>query len=156
MGRWHRHPKRLNLRWLLRDSGCEFVFDASHTSADEFLDLQASFGSVYGPDRLLRDLVGKPSAAQILIVAADENGMSSPSARIHDGWRGVVVLPGNPERRKEALTQFFMQQLRYRISHPYWGSRNKRTIPPFLLDLTKFPATITPAEMVAQQHQNEK
>lgn len=156
MGRWYRHPKRLNLRWLLRDSGCEFVFDASHTSADEFLDLQASFGSVYGPDRFLRDLVGKPSAKRLLIVAADGNGMSSPSARLHDGWRGVVVLPGNPERRREALTQFFMQQLRYRISHPYCASQYRGTIPPFLLDLTKVPATITPAELAAQQFQNEK
>ena len=155
MGSWYRRPKRLNLRWLLRDSGCEFVFDASQTSADEFLELQTSFASVYGPNRLLRDLNCAPSANRILIVAANESGLA-PSARLHDGWRGVVVLPGDALERRKALTLFFMQQLRYRISHPYRASPYREKIPPFLLDLTKAPATITPAELVAQQHENGK
>ena len=155
MGQWYRRPKRLNLKSLLRDSGCEFVFDASQTSADELLELQASFASVYGSHRLFRDLNSTPSAKRILIIAEDENGLA-PSTRLHDGWRGVVVLPGDARQRREALTLFFMQQLRYRISHPYWASQYRGEIPPFLHDLTKAPATITPAELVAQQHENEK
>lgn len=127
MGRWYRRRKRLNLECLLRDSGCEFVFDASQTSADELLELQARFASVYDPSRLLRD-----------------------------GWRGIVVLPGDARQRREALTLFFMQQLRYRISHPNWASQYRGDIPPFLLDLTKTPATITPAELGAQQQKIEK
>jgi hypothetical protein len=50
MGRWHRHPKRLNLKYLLRDSACEFIFDASQTSADEFLELQRSLSPIYAPN----------------------------------------------------------------------------------------------------------
>lgn len=155
MGQWYRRPKRLNLKSLLRDSGCEFVFDASQTSADELLELQASFASVYGSHRLLRDLNSTPSAKRILIISEDDNGLA-PSTRLHDGWRGVMVLPGDTRQRREALSQFFMQQLRYRISHPYCVSQYREEIPPFLLDLTKAPATITPAEFVAQQHENEK
>jgi len=153
MGRWYRRPKRLDLRWLLRDSDCEFVFDASQTSADEFLELQASFASVYGPHRLLRELTGAPSEKRILIIAEDGSDLTLAS-RIRDGWQGVVLLPGEARQRREALTQFFMQQLRYRISHTYWASESRGEIPLFLLDLTKTPATITLAELVAQQ--NEK
>lgn len=155
MGRWYRRRKRLNLECLLRDSGCEFVFDASQASADELLELQARFASVYDPSRLLRDLNGTPGAKRILIVAEDESGLA-PSARLRDGWRGIVVLPGDARQRREALTLFFMQQLRYRISHPNWASQYRGDIPPFLLDLTKTPATITPAELGAQQQKIEK
>ncbi|MHB1021858.1 MAG: hypothetical protein ACYC0Z_05570 [Acidobacteriaceae bacterium] len=155
MGHWYRRPKSLNLKCLLRDSGCEFVFDASQTSADELLELQASFARVYGSQRLLRNLSSTPSAKRILIIAEDENGLA-PSTRLHEGWRGVVVLPGDARQRREALTLFFMQQLRYKISHPYWASQYRGEIPPFLLDLTKAPATITPAELFVQHRENEK
>lgn len=155
MSRWYRHPKRLNLRWLLRDSGCEFVFDASQTSADELLELQVRFASVYGPHRLLRDADSLPSANRILMIAEDENGLA-PSARVSDGWRGVVVLPEGAQRRRDALTLFFMEQLRYRISHPHWASQYRGEIPPFILDLTKAPATITPTQLVVQEHENER
>ena len=153
-GRWYRSPKRLNLKSLLRDSGCEFVFDASQTSADEFLELQERFASFYGPHRLLRDLNCTPSAKRILILAENKDGLA-PSLRLHDGWRGVVVLPGDARQRREALT-LFLQQLQYRISHPYWAWQYRGEIPPFLLDLTKAPATIMPAELVVKQHDNEK
>ena len=153
MGRWHRRPKKLNLKWLLRDSGCEFVFDAAQTSADELLELQASFAPVYSPRRLLRDLNGIASTERILIVAEDGNGLA-PAARLRDGWRGVVVLPGEAGQRREALTLFFMRQLRYRISYRCWASQYKGEIPPFLLDLTKAPATITPAEFMVQSNED--
>jgi hypothetical protein len=155
MSRWYRRPKRLNLRWLLRDSGCEFVFDASQTSADELLELQVRFASVYGPHRLLRDANSIPSANRILMIAEDKCGLTS-HARLRDGWRGVVVLPEGAQRRREALTLFFMEQLRYRISHPHWASQYRGEIPPFILDLTKAPATITPARLSAQQHEDER
>ena len=155
MGQWYSRPKRLNLKSLLRDSGCEFIFDASQTSADELLELQASFASVHGSHRLLRDLSSTPSAKRILIVTEDENGLA-PSTRLREGWGGIVVLPGDTRQRREALTLFFMQQLRYRISDPFCASQYRGEIPPFLLDLTKAPATVTPAEPVVQQHENEK
>ena len=155
MSRWYRRPKRLNLRWLLRDSGCEFVFDASQTSADELLELQVRFASAYGPHRLLRDANRLPSANRVLMVAEDENG-AAPRARLSDGWRGVVVLPEGAERRRDALTSFFMEQLRYRISHPYWASQYRGEIPPFILDLTKTPATITPVQLMVRDHENER
>ena len=155
MSRWYRRPKRLNLRWLLRDSGCEFVFDGSQTSADELLELKLRFASAYVPHRLLRDANSLPSANRILMIAEDECGLT-PCARLRDGWRGVVVLPEGAQRRLEALTQFFMEQLRYRISHPHWASQYRGEIPPFILDLTKVPATITPAQIVAQKHENER
>ena len=155
MSRWYRRPKRLDLRWLLRDSGCEFVFDASQTSPDELIELQVRFASAYDPHRLLRDADSIPSADRILMIAEDECGLT-PCARLRDGWRGVVVLPESAQRRREALTLFFMEQLRYRISHPYWASQYRGEIPPFILDLTKAPATITPAQFVAQEHGHEK
>ncbi len=155
MSRWYRRPKRLNLRWLLRDSDCEFVFDASQTSADELLELQVRFASVYGPHRLLRDANSLPSANRILMIAEDENGLA-PSARLSGGWRGVVVLPEGAQRRRDALTLFFMEQLRYRISHPHWASQYRGGIPQFILDLTKAPATITPAQLMVRDHENER
>jgi len=155
MSRWYRRPKRLNLRWLLRDSGCEFVFDASQTSADDFLELQVRFASAYGPHRLLRDANGLPSANRILMIAEDERGLA-PRARLRDGWRGVVVLPEGALRRRDALTLFFMEQLRYRVSHPLLASQYRGEIPPFILDLTKVPATITPTQFVEQEHESER
>ncbi len=155
MGHWYRSPKKLNLKHLLRDSDCEFTFDASQTSADELLELQANFAAVYAPQRLLLGLNSTPSAKRILIVVEDENGLV-PSVRLHDGWQGVVVLPDDAQRRREALKMFFMQQLRYKISHPYWASHYRGKIPPFLIDLTKVPAMITPKELVGQAHDSEK
>ena len=152
MGRWYRHPKKLNLKYLLRDSGCEFIFAASQTSMDELRELQASFSAVFAPERLRRDVDSAPSLKRILIVAEDEEG-PAPSARLHDGWRAVIVIPCDAPRKRQALAVFFTQQLRYRISHRYWGSQYRGKIPPFLLDLTKAPATITPTELLAQQHE---
>jgi hypothetical protein len=154
MGRLHRRPKRLNLRSLLRDSSCEFVFDASQISADEFLEFQARFPPVYGTHRLLRKLSSTPNTNRILIVIEHENCVAL-CARLHEGWRGVVVLPADARQRREALSLFFMQQLRYRISHPHWASRYRGEIPQFLLDLTKTPAAITPAELVVLPPKNE-
>jgi len=60
MGHSYRRPKKLNLKYLLREPESEFIsefiFDASQTSADEFLELQVNFSSVYAPQRLLRGL----------------------------------------------------------------------------------------------------
>ncbi len=155
MGNWYRRPKKLNLKYLLRESECEFIFDASQTSADEFLELQRSLSSIYTPRRLRRDTKTAPSPKRILIVWEDPDH-PVPSARLRDGWRGVVVIPGDVQRRQEALMVFFMRQMRYRISHSYWASQYRGEIPPFLLDLTKAPATITPAELVIEWHKGEK
>jgi hypothetical protein len=89
------------------------------------------------------------------MIAEDERGLA-PRARLRDGWRGVVVLPEGAQRRRDALTLFFMEQLRYRISHPHWASQYRGEIPPFILDLTKAPVTITPAQFVLQEHENER
>jgi hypothetical protein len=153
MGRWHRRPKRLNLRWLLRDSGCEFVFDASQTSADEFLELQVTFALLYESHRLVWEANCTPNVKRVLIVTANESGLA-PRAQFCNGWRGVVLLPGDSRQRRDALTKFFMQQLQYRISHSFCASKYTGEIPPFLLDLTKVPATITAAELVAQPEDN--
>jgi hypothetical protein len=67
MGNWYRRPKRLNLRFLIRDSGCEFVFDALQISSDEFLELQSGFFSKLTPQRLRRGRISEhvPSRSQI-------------------------------------------------------------------------------------------
>jgi hypothetical protein len=119
MGRWYRHPKKLNLKYLLRNSGCEFIFAASQTSMDEPLELQASFSSVFAPERLRRDVDSSPSLKRILIVAEDGEGPAL-SARLHDGWRAVVVIPLDAQRKRQTSAVFFTQQLRYKISHRYW------------------------------------
>jgi hypothetical protein len=155
MGRWYRRAKKLNLKYLLRDSECEFIFDASQTSVDEFLALQRSLSSIYNPQRLLRDSDAAASPKRILIVweGADQPPLSE---RLQDGWRGVVVTPRDAQRRQEALLVFFMRQQRYRISHSCWTSHDRGEIPPFLLDLTKAPATITRPTSVRLRHIDEK
>jgi hypothetical protein len=80
----------------------------------------------------------------------------APSTRLRDGWRGVVLIPSDAERRQKALSVFFVQQLRYRISHSYWASHYRGEIPPFLLDLTKAPVTITPAELLVERYNDQK
>ncbi len=108
MGNWYRRPKKLNLKYLLWESECEFIFDASQTSADEFLELQRSLSSIYTPRRLRRDAKTAASPKRILIVWADADH-PAPSTRLRDGWRGVVVIPGDAQRRQGALMAFFMR-----------------------------------------------
>jgi hypothetical protein len=156
MGRWYRRAKKLNLKYLLRDSECEFIFDASQTSMDEFLALQRSLSSIYNPQRLLRDSDAAASPKRILIIGEDPDH-PAPSARLQDGWGGVVVTPGDALRRQRALLAFFMWQRRYRISHSSsWVSNDQGEIPPFLLDLRGASATITPAEIVGHRQINRK
>lgn len=155
MGHWYRRLKRLNLKYVLQDPACEFIFDASQTSAEELLALRLRVSSIYAPHRLVRDLKILAAPKRILIVWEDADH-PAPSRRLQDGWRGIVLTPANAEQRRRALEMFFMLQLHYRISHPYWASQYGGEIPPFLLDLTKIPATITPAQVVAQQHDIEE
>jgi hypothetical protein len=97
---------------------------------------------------------GAQNTNRILIVTEDRNG-AAPYARLHEGWYGVVVLPADALQRREALTLFFMHQLRYSITPAHWASKYRGEIPQFLLDLTKTPATFTPAEFVALSKEDE-
>jgi hypothetical protein len=142
VGHWHRRPKKLSLKRLFRDAECEFVFDGSQTSVDEFLELRAILSSMGAPQQLLFEMKITAGAKRILIVSEDQIHLE-PSARLGEGWRGVIIVPTDCEKRREVLTIFFMQQLRYRIAQPYDFMQGSKEIPPFFLDLRTTPATLT-------------
>lgn len=150
MGRWHRRPKRLNLKPLVRHSECEFVFDSRGISMEELSGFQSSFAAVVAPQRLYLGTEPLPCHEQILIVA-EGMGNVSPVARLREGWRGVIVVPRPEADRHSALSIFFLKQSRYRIGDRSWVAQYKGRIPPFLLDLTVTPALFLPREPQTQQ-----
>jgi hypothetical protein len=150
MAHWHRRPKKLSLKRLLGDADCEFVFDGSQTSVDEFLELREIFSSSCAPKQLFRELSVTAGAKRILILSEDHIH-PAPSARLNEGWRGVVVVPADIRKRREALTTFFMQQLRYKIAQSDDPMHSGTEIPPFLLDLRKAPATFTADSRISRK-----
>lgn len=149
VGRWYRRPKRLNLRPLVREPSCEFVFDASTVSTEELRELQACFCRVVAPERLSLEAECSPHHEKIFVVAR-ELGNSRPNARLCEGWRGVIIVPTSQDDRKSALSTFFLKQSRYKISDRRWGAQYRGVIPPFLLDLTSRPALFTPSDLLAE------
>lgn len=120
MGCWYRRPKRLNLRPLVRHSDCEFVFDPFGISVEELSGFQSSFACVVAPQRLCLGIGPLPRHEQILIVP-EGIGAVPPSARLNEGWRGIIIVPRPEADRHSALSIFFLKQSLYQ-NH----SRNKR------------------------------
>lgn len=150
MGHWYRRPKRLNLKPIIRHSDCEFVFDRFGVSVEELSRFQSSFACVVAPQRMCLGIEPLPSHEQILIVP-EGIGDIPPAARLHEGWRGVIVVPRLEAARRSALSIFFLEQSRYQLGDHSLVARCEERIPPFLLDLTARPALLMPQEPHAQQ-----
>jgi len=142
MGHWYRHPKRLDLGSFVRCPEYEFVFEDSGISVKELEALQSSLAHVIAAERL-RLRIGFPKTGkQILICGTNKTGIS-PSARLNEGWRGVVVVPNLIEHRRAVLTAFFLDQPRYRLGNHAIDMLQKHCLPAFTLDLTVEPALFT-------------
>ena len=152
MGRWYRRPKRLNLRPLVRHSDCEFVFDPFGISVEELSHFQALFAGAIAPQRMCLGIAPLPRHEQILIIPKGI-GAVPPSARLNEGWRGIIIVPRPQADRHSALSIFFLKQSRYRIRDRTWAAHYRGRIPPFLLDLTVNPALFMPQEP-RSQHEN--
>jgi len=150
MGRWYRRPKRLNLKPLVRHSNCEFVFDPFGISREELSGFQSSFACVVAPQRLFLGAEPIPRHAQVLIVP-EGIGAVPPSARLNEGWRGIIIVPRPEADRYLAQSIFFLKQSRYRIGDRTGTAHCNGRIPPFLLDLTVNPALFVPQELQSQQ-----
>jgi hypothetical protein len=150
MGRWYRRAKRLNLKPLVNQSDCEFVFDAFGISIEELSGFQSSFAGAVAPQRLCLGIEPVARHEQILIVP-EGIGELTPAARLRDGWRGIIIVPRPVADRRSALFIFFLKQSRYRIGNHSWVTHYKGRIPPFLLDLTANPALFMPQEPQPQQ-----
>lgn len=142
MGHWYRHPKRLDLGSFVRCPEYEFVFEDPGISVEELEALQSSLAHVIAVERLRLGSGFRKTGKQILICGTNKTGIS-PSARLNEGWRGVVVVPDVIEHRRAVLTAFFLDQTRYRLRTRAISLPQNHCLPAFTLDLTAEPPLFT-------------
>ncbi len=136
MANWYRHPKSLNLRWLIRDSRFSFVLNASQFSEGDVQQLRACLSAMELPRRICLGTTLAGNATSILIVSTYAVQEEDPKLLLSNGWRGIVAVPPGVPERQAILVDFFSHR-----SHFKFGDRNRRIfnsrdLPPFLLDLT--------------------
>lgn len=155
MTHWYRRPKRLDLGSFVRYPEYEFVFEDSEISVEELKALQSSIAPVIAAKRLRLGSGFSRTGRQILICRTNKAGIS-PSARLNEGWRGVVVVPDVIEHRRAVLTAFFLDQPRYRLSNRAIGMPQNHCLPAFTLDLTVRPPLFTAHEYSDQRNTCKK
>ena len=136
MANWYRHPKSLNLRWLILDSQFSFVLNASQFSDDEFRQLRASLVAVGYPQRIRLGTTLAGNGTSILVVSSNGVREENLKSLLSYGWRGLIIVPPGAPERQMTLVDLFTRR-----SHFKFGDRNRRIfnsrdLPPFLLDLT--------------------
>lgn len=155
MTHWYRRPKRLDLGSFVRYPEYEFVFEDTGISAEELKTLQSSLAHVISAERLCLGSGFPKTGRQILICRTNKIGMS-PSARLNEGWRGVIVVPDVTEHRRAVLTAFFLDRPRYRLSNRAIGMPQNHCLSAFTLDLTVRPPLFTAHEYADRRNTCKK
>lgn len=93
MANWYRHPKSLNLRWLIRDSRFSFVLNASQFSEGDVQQLRACLSAMELPRRICLGTTLAGNATSILIVSTYAVQEEDLKLLLSNGWRGIVAVP---------------------------------------------------------------
>ena len=74
MGNWHRRPKRIDLKSIIKNRGVKFVFDAKRITQEELHQVRMEVGSVVATERLIlnSDDLLKTENILVMVVESDE------------------------------------------------------------------------------------
>jgi hypothetical protein len=114
MGRWHRRPKRVNLKPLVRDSDCTIVLGISFDQ--EFLEtIRHACRGVVSEARIVSARENPERANSILVLLAPDNHDSE--LNLSDGWRGFVLV--SRDRSERSIVEFLTVRARYVLANRY-------------------------------------
>jgi hypothetical protein len=139
MGRWHRKPKKINLKPLIRESGCTFVLDSRFFVKKHLELIREACETVVTPERIQTEFSGIDRSQSVLIVAAAPED-TVDAAILRDGWRGVVVVDAQHGIRP--VVSFLTDRTHYKLTHLSWAERPDGEVPPFVLSMNVLPAHI--------------
>jgi hypothetical protein len=139
MGRWHRKPKKISLKPVIRDSDCAFVLAATSFTYEHLQLLRKTCETIVSPERIQAEASAQDHSRSVLIVAIDfkEN---AGVAILREGWRGVVAV--DAKESIASVVSLLTHRARFNVYDRSCAVQTSGEVPPFVLCMNVIPANI--------------
>lgn len=139
MGRWFRHPKRIDLRPFVCESGCIFLFESASFTAEQVEQVRAACRAAVSENRIESGKSCPEPGNTVLFVASSEHCIAAAADALR--WRAIIIA--DPRQGIDSIVEMLTRTRRYRIANKPSAWVVRREPPRFVLDLNSTPAYVS-------------